>query len=43
MNVHLFDGALFQVFLHCFLDEEFLLVELHPRVFFHNVFQDRLI
>lgn len=41
--LYLFDGALLQMFLHCFLDEKLLLVKLHPRVFFHNIFHDGLV
>lgn len=42
-TLYLFDGALLQMLLHCFLDEKLLLVELHPRVIFHNKFQDGLV
>lgn len=41
--LYLFDGALLQMLLHRFLDEELLLVELHPRVFFPNIFHEGLV
>lgn len=43
VDVYLFDGALLQMFLHRLLDEELLLVELHPWVFLHDVLHDRLV
>lgn len=43
LSLYLFDGALLQMLLHCFLDEKLLLVELHPWVFFHYKFQDGLV
>lgn len=42
-TLYLFDGALLQMFLHRLLDEKLLLLDLHPRVLFHDVFQDRLV
>lgn len=38
---YLFDGAFLHVLLHGFLDEKLLLlVELHVRVFFQNIFHE---
>lgn len=42
-TLYLFDGPLLQMFLHRLLDEKLLLLNLHPRVLFHDIFQDRLV
>lgn len=41
--LYLFDGSLLQMFLHRLLDEKLLLLDLHPRVLFPDVLQQRLV